>query len=102
MKSVDLRRRPRQGPGTFRLSPKLVADEGGTVTFSVSDVGDPVEGETITVDRETLATDAQGKATFTVPKDSKPGALAAKAQKTRYAASVKVTVAPKLDATRPS
>jgi hypothetical protein len=75
---------------------KLVAEDGGTVTFTVSDVGDPVEGASITVNGKKLTTDAQGRATFNVPKGSKPGALAAKAQKEGYTdASAKVTLAPK-------
>jgi hypothetical protein len=84
-------------PLALAASPaKLVAESGGTVTFTVSDVDDPVEGATVIADGKTLTTDAQGKATLTLPKGSKPGTLVAKAQKEGYAdASAKVTLAPK-------
>lgn len=84
-------------PLSLAASPaKMIAEDGGTVTFAVSDVGDPVEGATITVDGKNLTTDAEGKAAMTVPKGSKPGARAAKAQKDGYTdASTKVTLAPK-------
>lgn len=84
-------------PLSVTASPaKLIAEDGGTVTFAVSDVDDPVEGATVTVDGKKLTTNAQGNATMTVPKGSKPGALAAVARKDGYTdASAKVTLAPK-------
>jgi len=90
-------------PLSVSASPaKLIAEEGGTVTFTVSDVDDPVEGATLTVDSNKLTTNAQGKATMTVPKGNKPGALAAIARKDGYTdASAKVALVPKPTATKP-
>lgn len=84
-------------PLSLTASPtNVMAENGGSITFTVSDVGDPVEGATITVEGKKLTTDTAGRATFSVPKGSKPGALAAKAQKEGYTdASAKVTLAPK-------
>jgi len=90
-------------PLSVSASPaKLVAEDGGVITFTVSDVDDPVEGASVAVGSNKLTTNAQGKATMTVPKGSKPGALAAIARKEGYAdASTKVTLAPKPPATKP-
>ncbi|MFB3920230.1 MAG: hypothetical protein ACE145_00830 [Terriglobia bacterium] len=90
-------------PLALSASPaKLIAEDGGTVTFIVSDVDDPVEGATVSVGGKALTTDAQGKATMTVPKGSKPGALAAIARKEGYTdGSAKITLAPKPPATKP-
>jgi hypothetical protein len=84
-------------PLSLTASPaKLIAEDGGTVTFAVNDVGDPVAGATITVDGKKLTADAQGKVTMPVPKGSKPGTLSAKAQMKGYTdASTKVMLAPK-------
>ena len=71
----------------------ILAAEGGTVTFQVSDAGDPVAGVTITVTGKSLTSDAQGRASYVVPKGAKPGSMSATASKTEYtAASARVTV----------
>jgi hypothetical protein len=73
--------------------PTVDAAAGGNVTFSVTDAGDPVAGATISVAGKSLTTDAQGRATYTVAKGAKPGALSATATKVEYTkASARVTV----------
>jgi hypothetical protein len=90
-------------PLSVSASPaKLIAEDGGTITFVVSDVGDPVEGATVSVNGKKLTTDAQGKAVMPIPKGSKPGALSARVEMNGYtAASTKVTLAPKPPTAKP-
>jgi hypothetical protein len=71
----------------------ITAAQGGKVTFTVTDAGDPVAGATITVAGKSLTTDANGRATYTVAKGSKLGPIAAAATKAEYTkASTRVTV----------
>jgi hypothetical protein len=71
----------------------IAAAQGGNVTFTVSDAGDPVAGATVTVAGKSLTTDASGRATYTVAKGAKPGPIAATATKAEYTkASARVTV----------
>ena len=73
-------------PGlSLTASPQSIsAAQGGTVTFQVTDAGDPVAGATIAVAGKSLATDAQGRASYVVPKGAKAGSFAANATKADY------------------
>jgi hypothetical protein len=55
---------------SFNVSttPKAVPAAGGNVTFSVTDVGDPVSGATIQIAGQTLTTDASGQASVKLAK----------------------------------
>ena len=82
-------------PGlSLSASPSSVtAAQGGNVTFTVTDAGDPVSGATISVAGKSLTTDANGRATYAVAKGAKPGALTATATKADYTkASARVTI----------
>ena len=82
-------------PGlSLTASPKSIsAAQGGSVTFQVSDAGDPVSGAVISVGGKSLTTDVQGRASYVVSKGAKPGSIVAKATKGEYtAASARVTV----------
>ena len=59
----------------------LRATGGKTVSFRVTDAGDPIAGATVKVAGKTLTTNAQGETPET---DLPPGALAAVASKVRY------------------
>jgi hypothetical protein len=72
-------------PLTLSAKPaKLSAKTGGTVTFAVTDVGDPVSGATVSVGKKSLTTNAKGKATLKIAKNSKRGTLAVSAKKAGY------------------
>jgi len=73
-------------PGlSLTASPQsILAAKGGTVTFQVSDAGDPIAGATISVGGKSLTTDAQGRASFVVSKGAKPAGITATASKTEY------------------
>lgn len=74
----------------------LPAAQGGKVTFTVSDAGDPVSGASVTVAGKTLKTDAQGDAPMEFAKGSKPGALSATATLSGYReASTQITLVTK-------
>jgi hypothetical protein len=81
-------------PLTLVASPKsFLGTQGATVHFTVLDVDDPVAGTTIAIEGKSLTTDAQGHASITFPKASKPGRLVAKASKKDYSsASTAVSV----------
>ncbi|MGE5325570.1 MAG: hypothetical protein ACM3NO_00915 [Deltaproteobacteria bacterium] len=80
-------------PLNLNASPShFKAAEGGKVVFTVSDVGDPVSGATVTVNGKTLTTDANGHASMTFPKGSKAGSDTATAAMKDYTdAATKVT-----------
>jgi hypothetical protein len=85
-------------PLALSVSPKtFVGSEGATVSFTVSDVGDAVEGATVTVAGKTATTNAQGRASIDFPKGTKPATLTAQASKKDYSdAGARITVsAPK-------
>ena len=72
-------------PLALSASPsKVNAAVGGAVTFTVTDVGDPVEGATVTMAGKELKTDSGGKASMTLPKGAKAGALMATATQEGY------------------
>ncbi len=72
---------------------KVSAKKGGTVTFTVTDAGDPVSGATVAVGKKSLTTTAKGKATLKIPKKSRRATLGASARKAGYrSASAKVAV----------
>jgi hypothetical protein len=73
-------------PGlSLTASPQSIsAAQGGTVTFQVTDAGDPVAGATIAVAGKTLTTDAQGRAGYVVPKGAKAGSISGTATKAEY------------------
>ena len=82
-------------PGlSLTASPKSVAAaQGGTITFQVSDAGDPVADATISIAGKSLTTDAEGHASYDLPKGAKAGAITATASKAEYTpASARVTV----------
>jgi len=67
--------------------------KGGTVTFSVTDAGDPVSGATVAVGKKKLTSNAKGKATLKVAKGAKKATLRASARKQGYRpASAKASV----------
>jgi hypothetical protein len=71
----------------------ILAAKGGPVTFQVSDAGDPIADSTISVGGKSLTTDAQGRASYVVPKGAKPGSITATASKSEYTtASARVAV----------
>jgi hypothetical protein len=57
-----------------------------TVTFTVTDVGDPVAGAKVTFMGGSATTDSSGVAKFTVPKGTAPGSYKATASKADYTA----------------
>jgi len=82
-------------PGlSLTASPKTISNaQGGTVTFQVSDAGDPVPGAAISVTGKSLTTDAQGRASYVVAKGAKPGNITARVTKAEYSpASTRVAV----------
>lgn len=85
-------------PLTLTASPRSIpSEQGAAVTFSASDVGDPVAGVEISVNGRTLTTDDAGRASVEIPKGGKPGTIAASASKEDYQkATLSLTVtAPK-------
>jgi hypothetical protein len=68
---------------TLTGSPATVAP-GKTVTFTVTDVGDPVAGTTVTFLGGHATTNSSGAATFTVPAGTAAGSYKATAAKTGY------------------
>ena len=68
---------------TLAGSPATVAP-GKTVTFTVTDVGDPVAGATVTFLGGHATTSSSGAATFTVPTGTAAGSYKATAAKTGY------------------
>ena len=58
--------------------------DGATVTFTVTDAGDPVEGATLEVGGKSATTDAQGRASLAFPKGTSAGRLAVKASMKGY------------------
>ena len=72
-------------PLSIGASPKSISSaQGASVTVTVSDVGDAVEGATVTVLGQTLTTNAAGQATYTVAKGTKPGSLSLAVTKVGY------------------
>lgn len=72
-------------PLSVDVSPKFITGaQGASVTVTVSDVGDAVEGATVTVLGQTLTTNAAGKATCAVAKRAKPGSLSLAVTKAGY------------------
>jgi hypothetical protein len=66
---------------------------GGTVTFTVTDVGDPVPGATVTFLGKTATTSARGIARIRVPRHTARGKYKARASKSGYTtATFKVRV----------
>lgn len=57
---------------------------GGSVTYRVSDVGDPVQGATVSVAGTRGTTNAQGQFTFHVAKGSRPGYFRVRASMANY------------------
>ncbi|MBZ5514683.1 MAG: hypothetical protein LAN62_07540 [Acidobacteriia bacterium] len=76
------------------VTPKTVtAAQGGTVTFEVTDAGDPVAGASISVAGKPLTADAKGHASLPLAKASKPGPLTATATKSGYTpGSIRIVV----------
>ncbi|MBI4166333.1 MAG: hypothetical protein HY508_11430 [Acidobacteria bacterium] len=71
----------------------VLSAKGGTVTFLVSDAGDPVSGASVSVAGKSFTTDAQGRASYVVPKGAKVGSISATASKSDYTpASTSVAV----------
>ena len=68
---------------TLTGSPATVAP-GKTVTFTVTDVGDPVAGATVTFLGKNATTNSSGVATFTVPTGTAAGSYKATASMTSY------------------
>lgn len=68
---------------TLTGSPATVAP-GKTVTFTVTDVGDPVAGATVTFLGKNATTNSSGVATFTVPTGTAAGSYKATAAMTSY------------------
>lgn len=68
---------------TLTGSPATVAP-GKTVTFTVTDVGDPVAGATVTFLGKNATTNSSGVATVTVPSGTASGSYKATAAKTGY------------------
>jgi hypothetical protein len=68
---------------TLTGSPATVAP-GKVVTFTVTDVGDPVAGATVTFLGKNATTNSSGVATFTVPTGTAAGSYQATAAKTAY------------------
>jgi hypothetical protein len=58
--------------------------KGGKVTYRVSDVGDAVQGATVTVDGKKGITDKKGQVTFQFPKGAKSGKFKVVASKGDY------------------
>lgn len=58
--------------------------KGGTVTFRVSDVGDPVQGARVTANGKKGTTNAKGQVTFRFPRGSRTGSFKVVASKTDY------------------
>jgi hypothetical protein len=73
----------------------LDASQGGITTFQVTDVGDPVEGVSITVAGKTAITDAQGQASIELPNGTTPGTLTVTGSKAGHrSASTRLTMRP--------
>jgi len=71
----------------------VTAVYGGSITFQVTDAGDPVPDATISFAGKSLTTDAQGRASYAVAKGPKPGGLLATASKAGYtSASLRLAV----------
>jgi hypothetical protein len=68
---------------TLTGSPATVAP-GKTVTFTVTDVGDPVAGATVTFLGKNATTNSSGVATFTVPTGTAADSYQATAARTGY------------------
>jgi hypothetical protein len=71
---------------TLAGAPATVAP-GKVVTFTVSDVGDPVAGATVTFLGKKATTNSSGVATVTVPTGTKAGSYTATATMTGYTAA---------------
>ncbi|HEY2306291.1 MAG TPA: hypothetical protein VGI05_10470 [Streptosporangiaceae bacterium] len=72
---------------TLTGSPATVAP-GKQVTFTVTDVGDPVAGATVTFLGKNATTNSSGVATFTVPTGTAAGSYQATASMTSYTSAM--------------
>jgi hypothetical protein len=62
----------------------LSGEKGGSISYVITDAGDPVQGAGVTVDSHQGKTNKSGRITYTFPKGSKTGTFPVKVTKANY------------------